>query len=229
MPPIPVSVWERPGHSAVPGVGWDECCSASSRAMSAAAGQTRQAGSPTPSSPFPEACLFLFCDGCVRSYLLAFLLWQRSLLSQLLQICLRSRAMSIALGHQVLWEMSGWQAGVLQLQRGERLMSSRRGRPGVGRGRGRGCFRLPDCLAGSHTTEPCRWSKGEGELSFPGKAAPSYHRIDLLSQGPDPDLFSPKAHTPSMSAHSKQRKIYLLHGRREWQLANILNTLHHTR
>lgn len=131
MLPGPVSVWERPGHSTVP-ARWDECCSASGRAMSAAAGQTRQGGSPTPSSPFPEACLFLFCYGCVKSYLLAFLLWQRSLLSQLLQICLWSLAMSIALGHQLLWEMSGWHACVLQLQLGERLMSSRRARPGVG-------------------------------------------------------------------------------------------------
>lgn len=71
---------------------------------------------------------------------------------------------------------------------------------------------FPIVLLGSHTPEPCRWSRGEGEQSFPGKAAPRYHKIDLPSQGPDQDLFSPKAHTPSMSAHSKQRKIYYTAG-----------------
>lgn len=78
--------------------------------------------------------MFLFCFCCINSHLLAFLLWQRSLLSQQPQVRLWSQAVSLGLSHRLPWETSGRHSGGLQLQLGERFESSSPGHPGVGHG-----------------------------------------------------------------------------------------------
>ena len=177
----------------------DKRSSARSRAVSEWQADT-QGGQPHAGiTLFPEACPFLFHFGCVESPapLLPFFLWQRSLLSQLPQICLWALATSTALGHRVLGELSGWRAWQLQL--GARLKSSRLSRPGVG------CGWVCGVRQAGRASVFLIVSRGPLPLSSPPRERlhAAATGLNLLRQGPDPAVFSPKAHPLSMSAHSE--------------------------
>ena len=159
---------------------------------------------------FPEACPFLFHFGCVESpaLLLPFFLWQRSLLSQLPQICLWAPATYTALGHRVLWEPSGWRAWQLQL--GVRLKSSGPACPVVGRGWVCGVGQAGGASVFLIVL------RGPPPLSFPPQERlhTAATGLNLLCQGPDPAVFSKSP--PSF--HGSTLRTW----RRKWQPTPVL-------